>query len=717
MDAQARTLLTPSQGPTLLGQLAPFELAFGPWQLHSLRIRTAQGWQTLDQAQLLEQAPNRLRLAMSATALPGLAIPLELSCPQGQLHLDLQAPANQVEWVACDLRAAPNEHFVGFGENFGSLDQRGNQVDLYVENGAIANSCYKPVPFYVSSAGYGLRLATDLRAQVRAATPDDPQVVSVRAEGNQLRLEVYLGQPLEVIEQYTGRIGRPALPPGWVFGPWKSRDWTVENQETVLEDIRLGRQLQLAGSVKLIDALWEPDEHTFTFSPKRYPDPQAMIGELRREGYRLVLWISPWVVYNDPPSEIYQYCDQQGFLIRNPQGQTYIHRLGNSPTFMGSCLDFTNPAAVAWWQEKIRQTVRLGVDGFKTDFGEQVPPDAVFWDGRTGREMHNIFPRIYNQLTYQAMQQETDGVLLARSAWEGSQGISAIWAGDQTSDMTPWSGLPSVIRAVQSAGVSGFPYWASDIGGYFGVPTDEVFIRWSQFAAFCPIMQIHGMGNREPWNFSPQTLNIYREYARLHTDLFPYLYTYAQQAAQRGLPMVRAMALEFGHDPQIWNDLVDHQYFLGHELLVAPAYSGTRDGRHLYLPEGNWRSFWDGTAYTGGRWLAMDAPLETIPVMVRAGSLIPMLGHPASTLAPAPEAVGYQDMPGADLLLRIYPGAPGRFELHDGSRFEWNQETQTLQVWSAVERRLEVRRMDQPQQDTRPSLHLLAGQSGQLRLG
>lgn len=708
------TLLSPPQGPSLVGQLAPFQLGFGPWTLHELRIRTAQGWQTLDQARLLEQNPTQLRLELSAG---GLVVPLEVRWQQGQLHLSLQAPASQVDWVACDLAANPTEHFMGFGENFGSLDQRGNQVDLYVENGAIANSCYKPIPFYVSSAGYGLRLATDLRAQVRAATPDHPQVVSLRAEGNELRLEVYLGQPLQVIEQYTGRVGRPALPPAWVFGPWKSRDWTVENQATVLEDVRLGRQLELAGSVKLIDALWEPAEHTFTFSPQRYPDPQAMIGELRREGYRLVLWLSPWVVYNDPPSEIYQFCDQQGFLIRNPQGQTYIHRLGNSPTFMGSCLDFTNPAAVAWWQERVRQTVRLGVDGFKTDFGEQVPPDAVFWDGRTGRELHNIFPRIYNQITYQAMQQETDGVLLARSAWEGSQGISAIWAGDQTSDMTPWSGLPSVIRAAQSAAISGFPYWASDIGGYFGVPTDEVFIRWSQFAAFSPIMQIHGMGNREPWNFAPQTLEIYRRYARLHTDLFPYIYTYAQQAAQLGRPMVRAMALEFGHDPQVWNDLVEHQYFLGHELLVAPAYSGTRDGRHVYLPQGNWCSFWDGTPYAGGRWLAVEAPLESIPVMVRAGSLVPMLLHPAATLDPAPEAVEYRQQASPDLLLRVYPGASGQFELYDGSRFSWDQDTRTLHIWSAVERRLEAWCLDRPQSDALPYLNLGAGQSGQLRLG
>jgi alpha-D-xyloside xylohydrolase len=359
---------------------------------------------------------------------------------------------------------------------------------------------------------------------------------------------------------------------------------------------------------------------------------------------------------------------------------------------VGSCIDLTNPEAAAWWQDNIRRLAEMGVSGFNTDFGEQVPEDAVFYDGRTGREMHNVYPRLYNELTFEAMQTEQSGMLLARSGWHGSQKLSAIWAGDQTSDFAYNSGLRTAIVAGLSAGLSGFPYWSSDIGGYFGTPSDEVYMRWAQFGAFCPIMMIHGAGRREPWTFSEQTRDVYRRYARLHTDLFPYIYAYAHEASQTGIPIIRAMPLEFPDDPGAWGEPAEHQYCFGMELLVAPVYYGFARARMIYLPAGRWCDFWTGELLVGGQVIRYQADVETLPVLARAGAIIPRLDPSPDTLLPATRG-GLRSM-GDDLRVDVYLGADGHFRLVDGTEFSWHDAAQTLTIsGSPVERQVAVRRV------------------------
>jgi alpha-D-xyloside xylohydrolase len=498
----------------------------------------------------------------------------------------------------------------------------------------------------------------------------------------------------EILSRYTVIAGRPSVPPDWVFGPWKSRDWQTADQSGVQQDVEKQHELGLPTTVKLIDARWEAAYHTFAFDPEKFPDPQGMIDQIHDHGSRLVLWISPWMAVgnNYDPDDAFFDCAERGYLIKNTEGEVYIHRLGNNPMLLGSCIDLTNPAAVAWWQSKIRILAELGVSGFNTDFGEQVPEDALFHDGRTGREMHNIYPRLYNEITYEAMQVDQAGVLLSRSGWHGSQRLSAVWAGDQTSDFAHNSGLRSAIMAGLSAGLSGFPYWASDIGGYFGTPTDEVYMRWTQFGAFSPIMMIHGAGLREPWAFSKQALDNYRRYARLHTDLFPYIHAYAHLASQTGIPIMRAMSLEFPDDPAIWGDLPQHQYFFGEELLVAPVYYGFSRTRLVYLPEGQWRDFWSGELLPGGQVVRRPADLDQIPVIARAGAIIPRLDPSPDTLLPATKD-GVLSA-GGGLRVDVYPGTDGHFQMCDGTELTWDESVQRLTVsGSPVERQLSVRRV------------------------
>jgi len=685
---------------TLNAAAAPFRIDIRPaadfngpaedrpvWRLaRVLWRREHDGWQEVFAWQMAATSGDGCTLlgygADGDPADPDRRPAIELTCRRsaGLFSIEIAAlPEAGAAWIAADIAAAEDEHFLGFGERFDQVERRGTQVDLQVVNGASGGLAYKPVPFFMSSAGYGLHIATDYRTVVRVATPDDPEVVSIRCSAPSLALRVIPGTSLrEILSAYTADAGRPALPPPWVFGPWKSRDWMQENQATALEDVREGRRLGLAGTVKLVDAAWEPYYNSFTFDPARFPDPDGFIREVRALGYRLVLWISPWLVWNAEPSPAYRYCAEQGLLIRRADGSPYVHRLANSPTFVGTCLDFTNPATVAWWQEHLRRLARMGVDGFKTDFGEQVPLDAVFHDGSTGAQWHNAYPRLYNQVTAEALGAETHGVLLARSAWHGSQAHSAIWAGDQSSDFGPATGLPSVIIAGQNAGLSGFPFWGSDIGGYFGTPSDEVFVRWTQFGAFSPIMQVHGTGCREPWRFSAETLAIYRRYAQIHMDLLPHVYSCAHEACETGLPILRALALEYPDDEAAWGDLAEHEYCFGNGLLIAPVYYGRDRFRHLYVPCGIWRDFWTGEPITGGRAHCMPAPLDTIPVLARAGAIVPWLDPSADTCLPADNPAIRQA--GPDLRLAIYPGADGAFKLYDGTRFVWDDEGATLTI-------------------------------------
>ncbi|MBV9171968.1 MAG: hypothetical protein JOZ81_17990, partial [Chloroflexi bacterium] len=365
---------------------------------------------------------------------------LRIEWPDGSsfaVHSDgnLHFAAAGAEAVALALTCRPEEHFYGLGERFDRLDQRGQVLDLWVTNQSSGTATYKPVPFFTSSGGYGLALDTTRRVYCAFGHPTVPDCTSLTVEGPELHATLIAGpHPERIVEAYTGRVGRPPVPPEWMFWPWKSRDWRVEDQASASEDIRRHQELEIPLGVKLIDAGWESDGHSFVFDSSKYPDPAALIREADQAGVRLVLWISPSMTLG---GEAYREAAARGFLIRDSSGQPYVHRLGNEPGWIGTSIDFTYSPAVTWWQSQLRRLLDMGVRGFKTDFGEQIPPDAVFSDGRTGAELHNGYPVLYNRVTWEVLR-EYDGILLGRSGWAGSQAYPAVWAGDQTSDFSPW---------------------------------------------------------------------------------------------------------------------------------------------------------------------------------------------------------------------------------------------------------------------------------------
>lgn len=692
----------PSQNKNLDIHLDPFscKLTYQSsqdviWKFESVGFRSADGnWQIIDHVQF--QFANHKTIVLDLSVNHQIVYQLSMLFQEKTFDIQLETRQVDVEWVSVVFSASQDEHFIGFGERFDCIDQRGEELTLWVEDGATRDLTYIPVPFYMSSKGYGLWLDTTAKVIARMATDDDPTMVSLRIASRDVSIRVLLGDSFkEILSQYTMIAGRPAVPPEWVFGPWKSRDWQTANQHGILEDIDQQIELELPSTVKLIDARWEVAYHSFRFDPKKFPDPKAMIDVIHANGNKLMLWITPWMAVNNftDPNDYYEECATKGYFLKRPDGEIYISQMGMNPMLVGSCIDFTNPAAVAWYQEQLRYLMYLGVDAFQTDFGEQVPEDAVFYDGRTGKEMHNLYPVLYNEITYQTMQTIKPGALLIRSGWHGSQKHSVIWAGDQTSDFCLNSGMHSAMIAGQTAGLSGFPFWASDIGGYFGNPTDEVHMRWTQFGAFSPVMMLHGAGKREPWYFSDESLQNYRKFACLHTDLFPYIYTYAHIASKTGIPIMRAMVLAFEKEPGIWQPLCEDQYCFGEELVVAPVHYGFSRVRPVYLPAGFWRDFWTGELYQGGRELLCKTDLDEIPVFARTGAIIPRLDPTPQTIGTIPNRNIRRD--DHHMRVEIFSGEDGKFELYDGTHFDWNDAIKQLTIRnSPVERQVAVRLMN-----------------------
>ena len=662
------------------------------WHLKSIGYRLASGgWQSIHNGLLQKSTSDTLELVLFESQQQVLNFIITIHA--SSFDIQLQSMRQDIEWISIKLAADQDEHFVGFGERFDSIDQRGKQVTLWVEDGACMDLSYIPVPFYMSNRGYGLLLDTTVKSIARMAMDDDPHHAILRIASPEVSMKIILGESLkQILSDYTQCAGRPDVPPDWVFGPWKSRDWQTANQQGILEDIEQQIELGLPATVKLIDARWEVAYHSFQFDPKKFPDPKGMIDEIHAKGNRLLVWITPWMAVNNytDPNDYYEVCAEKGYFLKRPDGEIHVSQMGMNPMLVGSCIDFTNPEAIAWFQDQLRYLLELGVDGFQTDFGEQVPEDAVFFDGRTGKGMHNLYPWLYNEITYQTVQAVKPSVLLTRSGWHGSQKHSVIWAGDQSSDFSLNSGMHTALIAGQTSGLSGFPYWSSDIGGYFGDPTDEVYMRWTQFSAFSPIMMIHGAGKREPWYFSDQTLQNYRKFSRFHTDLFPYIYTFAHIASITGLPIMRAMILEFEQDPGIWGKICEDQYCFGSDLLVAPIHYGFSRERPVYLPAGFWRDFWTGELYEGGREIMCNAELDQIPVFAKVGAIIPRLDPTPQTLVKTSQ--NENSNVGQDLRVDIYPGIDGQFELYDGTIFQWNETKQQLTIsQSPMERLVSVR--------------------------
>jgi alpha-D-xyloside xylohydrolase len=514
--------------------------------------------------------------------------------------------------------AAPEEAlFLGGGERFERLDLRGSVVRHYLENAGQGSGTYLPVPWIASTAGFSMGLAGHDAASFHLATPWEPDVLRIQIESSRIELHLDLGTLAEQHRAWIARVGPPEKPGDAFFGLWKAGDWRTEDALTVAADREGFRAMGLPLDVKLIDAYWEEEIHCFEFDRTKYPEGLDMVRTMAAEGTQVHLWLCPWLVVG---TRAHASALDLGHVIVDRQGQPLVRRPGANPNVRAALIDFTNPSARDWWVQGLRSLVQRGIAGFKADFGEQLPDHAVLHNGLSGPGAHNAYVKAYLDATAAAFEGPVRPVL-SRSAQAGCR--QQIWSGDQTSDFCPKSGLPAAIRAAQSASLSGFPFIGSDIGGYFGTPTPQVFARWAQFSAFQPLFMLHGLGCREPWQMDADSKRIFTACAKLHLELKPYFLALAAEAVAGGLPPVRMMPLAF---PEIeWRGLNDwdQQFMLGDALLVAPVafYASTRA---VFLPPGRWYDALSRRWIDGGQTVLHEVPMDAVPVFFREGASIPL---------------------------------------------------------------------------------------------
>ena len=521
----------------------------------------------------------------------------------------------------------PDEHFYGGGEKFTSFDKRGQRLEMwnYDACSVLTERAYKNVPFFISTKGYGL-FVDSISPTVLDFAATCNAILSLVVPDSALDYYVIAGpHPKTIIQRYSSLVGFPTLPPKWAFGLWVSSGWQANGDDEARARKRAGlmREFQIPCDVMHLDSYWQRHGcwSDLVWDSKAFPDPEKLLQELKCLGYKISLWMDPRI---GNQSERFLEGDQHGYFLKDGEGKTQVADSWDGFHPPVANLDFTNPEAVAWFQSLVRPLLRMGVDALKTDNGEKVPTNAIACNGMTGLELHNLYALLYNDAVADVIYNETGRtpLLWDRSTFAGGQRHSAQWGGDAGST---YQDMASTLRGGLSLAVCGHAFWSHDIGGFNGQPSPDLYLRWAQFGLFSPLARLHGMTTRLPWDYGEEVLAIFRDYVRLRYSLLPYLYTYAINAAETGLPILRPMWLEFPDDPNTFP--LDLQYMLGSDILVAPVYN--RSGkRPVYLPCGSWIDYWSHEIIGGPSTRWVESPLEKMPLYVRGNALIPTIEPP-----------------------------------------------------------------------------------------
>ena len=518
------------------------------------------------------------------------------------------------------LTLGVGECIYGLGERFGPLVKNGQSVVIWNEDGGtVSDQAYKNIPFYLSSRGYGLLVNSPAKVEFEIATEFVSQV-QFAVPGEELDYYVFFGpEPKDVLEKYTRLSGRPALPPAWSFGLWLSTSFTTKyNEQTVNEFVDGMAQRGIPLSVFHFDCFWMKERRwcDFEWDREAFPDPEGMLKRLHDKGLKVCVWINPYISQCSP---LFEEGRTHGYFLKTKDGSVY-QRDQWQPGM--AFVDFSNSAAVAWYRGKLRGLLDMGVDSFKTDFGERIPDDAVYHSGVDPKLMHNYYAYLYNQAVFELLEEyhgKGNALLFARAGTAGAQKFPVHWGGDC------WSNFESMaedLRGGLSFCMSGAAFWSHDIGGFAGKANPSVYKRWVAFGLLSTHSRLHGSGSyRVPWLFDEESVEVMRHFTRLKNSLFPYLFAAAHDAHGKGWPVMRAMVLEYPDDPGC--RYLDRQYMLGDALLVAPVFRQD-DVAEFYLPEGRWTGLLDNDVVEGGRWVRQTMDFMRLPLFVRENALIPM---------------------------------------------------------------------------------------------
>ena len=522
---------------------------------------------------------------------------------------------------------APQEAIYGLGERFDGVQRRGRPVDFWNQDaiGTSNRRTYINVPFLFSTRGYGLFLNSSYRTEWDVGV-SEAGTLGFAVEHDMLDYFVIYGpSPAAILHGYSTLTGFAPTPPVWSFGLWMSRN-SYQSWDVVEGVAAEMRRREIPTDVLHLDTAWFREDWNpdLRFSTERFPDPERHLADLRERGFRVSLWQYNFI----PPrtdNEHYREARERGYLALGVDGQPFAYPPGTTGSWIDDVIiDFSNPAAGAWYAEKIRRLIRMGAATIKTDFGEGIPEDALY-AGIEGRRFHNLYSLVYNSVVAGAVTEVSgEHIVWARSGTAGSQRYPIHWGGDS---QCSWSALAGTLRGALSLGLSGIPFFSHDIGGFIGRPDPELYIRWAQFGLFSSHARCHGAGNensREPWTFGEEAERIFRRYDQLRYRLLPYIYETARDSSVTGKPVVRALVIDYPQDRNVWH--LDDQYLFGDALLIAPVLEPLADRRtrHIYLPAGVWFDYWTKQRLESpGGWIERPIDLETMPIYVKSGSVLP----------------------------------------------------------------------------------------------
>ncbi|MDQ0231378.1 alpha-xylosidase [Metabacillus malikii] len=516
------------------------------------------------------------------------------------------------------LNLGVGENIYGLGERFTPFVKNGQIVDVWNEDGGTSSEqSYKNIPFYMSNLGYGVLVNHPENVSFEVGS-EAVSKTQFSVEGEQLEYYIVGGSNLkDVLTNYTELTGKPALPPAWSYGLWLTTSFTTDyNEETVNHFVDGMAERDIPLSVFHFDCFWmkEFEWCNFEWDKDAFPEPEAMLKRLKEKGLKICVWINPYIAEK---SKLFDEAAEQGFLLKKANGDVWQWDLWQAG--MG-IVDFTNPGACDWYRSKLKALLDMGVDSFKTDFGERIPTDVVYFDGSDPNRMHNYYAYQYNKVVFELLEEERgkqEAVVFARSAAVGGQQFPVHWGGDCNAT---YESMAESLRGGLSLSLSGFGYWSHDIGGFENTASPDVFKRWLAFGLLSSHSRLHGSSSyRVPWLFDEEAVEVTKHFSKLKNRLMPYLYSVSVENNRTGVPVMRPMVLEFAQDPN--SHVLDRQYMLGGNLLVAPIMNEDGIGS-CYLPHGKWTHYLTKEVVEGGTWMKENYDYMSLPLFVRENSIL-----------------------------------------------------------------------------------------------
>ena len=510
-----------------------------------------------------------------------------------------------------------DEMIFGCGESATGLNKAGQKVNLFVTDpqGPETDQMYKPIPFFMSNRGYGMFMHTSAPVTCDFGATYIGLNKMFMGDEN-LDLFVFFGEPKDILDEYTDLVGKPGMPPLWSFGTWMSRITYFSEKEgyDVAANIRKNKYPcdVIHFDTGWFDVDWQCD---YKFSENRFQNPQQMLKDLRSQGFHVCLWQLP---YFTPKNRYFSELIEKDMYVKNGNGEL---------PYEDVVLDFSNPETVKWYQDKLAGLLNIGVSAIKVDFGEAAPLNGIYASGKSGWYEHNLYPVRYDMAVSEITKKlHNENIMWARAAWAGSQRYPLHWGGDAATTNT---GLLGTLRAGLSFGLSGFSFWSHDMGGFVKSTPEDLYCRWIPFGFLTSHTRAHGAPPTEPWLYdSKRVQDVFRKSAEMKYRLMPYVYAQSKECTEKGLPMLRALFVEFPDDPGAWK--VDDEYLFGSQILVAPLLESGMTGRTVYLPEGKWIDYQTEKVYEGG-WHRIEAGSLPIIMLVRDGSVLPHLKLAQST--------------------------------------------------------------------------------------